>query len=150
MQSKATTVTEYLAELPEDRRAALKKVRAVIRKHLPKGYQEGMQYGMISYAIPLKKFPKTYNGQPLALASLASQKQYMSVYLMGVYGEEEQWFREAWAKTGRKLDMGRCCVRFKKLEDLPLELIGEVVARLTPDEFIARYEEARKSAKRRK
>jgi len=149
MQSKATTVTEYLAELPEDRRAALKKVRAVIRKNLPKGYKEGMQYGMIGYYIPLKKYPKTYNGQPLAIAGLASQKQYMSVYLMGVYGEEEQWFREAWAKTGKKLDMGKCCVRFKKLEDLSLELLGEVVARLTPDEFIARYEDARKSAKRK-
>lgn len=143
--SDAQTVAEYLAELPEDRRKAIKAVRAEIRKRLPKGYVETMQYGMISYVVPSKVLAKTYNGQPLALASLGNQKNYMTVYLNNVYAfpELESWFLEAYAATGKKLDMGKSCVRFKRLEDLPLDVVGEAIARTPVDAFIAKYEEAR-------
>ena len=120
MQSKAKTVAKYLAELPEDRRAAISKIRAVIRKNLPNGYKEGMQYGMIGYFVPHSIFPDGYHcdpKQPLPFASLASQKNHMALYLMCIYGSESHkaWFKEAWEKTGKKLDMGKSCVRFKKL-----------------------------------
>ena len=149
-QSKARTVEEYLAELPPDRREAIAAVREVIQDHLPEGYEETMQYGMISYVIPLAKYPVTYNKQPLGLASLASQKSYMSLYLMNVYGDKdtEQWFVERYRASGKKLDMGKSCVRFKRLEDLPLDLIGEAIARTPPSEFIERYEASRRNLKR--
>ncbi|MCC6130446.1 MAG: DUF1801 domain-containing protein, partial [Acidobacteria bacterium] len=128
MQSKAPTVDEYLASLPEDRRAALAAVRDVIRKNLDPSYEEGMQYGMIGYYVPHSVYPAGYHcdpKQPLPFAGLASQKGHMSLYLMCVYGdsEQEKWFREEWAKTGKKLDMGKSCVRFKKVEDLALGVI---------------------------
>ena len=130
MQSKATTVKDYLASLPEDRRAAISAVRDVIRRNLGPGYEEGMQYGMIGYYVPHKVYPAGYHcdpRQPLPFAGLASQKQHMSMYLMGVYcgcvdgkdSDRARWFREAWVKAGKKLDMGKACVRFKKLEDVP-------------------------------
>ncbi len=155
MQSKATTVTEYLTEMPEDRRAAIKAVRAVIRKNLGEGYKEGMQYGMIGYFVPHSVYPPGYHcdpKQPLPFAGLASQKNHMALYLMCVYGSPDQanWFREAWARTGKKLDMGKSCIRFKKLEDLPLEVIGEAIARVPADKFIAYYESVLKSAGKRK
>ncbi len=139
--SSAATVAEYLAELPEDRRKAIKAVRAEIRKRLPKGYVETMQYGMISYVVPSKVLDKTYNGQPLAVASLANQKNYMAVYLNCVYSSPEMmtWFNDAYLATGKKLDMGKSCVRFKRLEDLPVEVIGEAIARTPVDEFVAMY-----------
>src|SRR3989337_1277487 len=120
MQSKAKTVAEYLAELPADRRAAIKAVRAVILKNLDKNYEEGMQYGMIGYCVPHRVYPAGYHcdpKQPLPFAGLASQKNYMSLYLMCNYGETDQlaWFEQAWANAGKKLNMGKCCVRFKKL-----------------------------------
>jgi len=145
MPSKATTVAEYLASLPEDRRRALSAVRDVILENLDEGYEEGIQYGMISYYVPHKVFPAGYHcdpKQPLPYASLASQKSHMAVYLMCNYGEprNEKWFREAWAKTGKKLDMGKSCVRFKKLEDVALEVIGEAIRRSPAKEYIAHYE----------
>lgn len=145
MRSEATTVSEYLAELPEDRRRAISKVRAAIRKALPKGYEERMQYGMISYVVPSKRLPQTYNGQPLALASLGSQKNYMALYLNNVYADPSmhEWFTEAYRESGRKLDMGKSCVRFRKLDDLPLEVIGEAVSRTPVEDFVAHYLEAR-------
>lgn len=145
MQSAATTVDEYLLSLPEERRHAVERVREEILRNLPEGYEEGMQYGMISYYIPFSIYPKTYNGQPLAAISLASQKNYMALYLMAVYGDTEvnQWFREEYVKTGKKLDMGKSCVRFKRLEDLPLELVGQVVAKMPVDRWIAVSEAAR-------
>lgn len=150
VSSKATTVDAYLASLPADRRAAIAAVREVILGHLPPGYEEGMQHGMIGYAIPLSRYPDTYNGQPLVIAALASQKQHMSLYLMGVYGdpEIEAWFTERYRASGKKLDMGKSCVRFKKLDDLPLDLIGEVIARVSVDEHIAAAERARGPAKK--
>ncbi len=144
MQSKATTVDQYLAELPADRRAAIAAVRKVLKANLDKRVEEGMQYGMIGYYIPHKVFPAGYHcdpKQPLPFACLASQKNHMSVYLMSVYGGgvEENWFRERWAKTGKKLDMGKCCIRFKKLEDLALDVVGESVSRVSVDHYLAHY-----------
>ena len=133
MQSSAKSVDDYLAELDEGRRAAISAVRAVILANLPAGYQETMQYGMISYVVPLSVVAETYNGQPLMYIALASQKQYMSLYLTTVYGDQElaAWFKQRYLATGKKLNMGKSCVRFRKLHDLPLDLVGEVVA-LTP------------------
>ena len=151
-QSKAETVEEYLAELSPERRSEIATVRKVILDNLPDGYGERMQYGMISYVIPLETYPVTYNKQPLGLASLASQKNYMSLYLMNVYGDTdtERWFHEEYRASGKKLDMGKSCVRFKKVEDLPLELIGQTIARTSPDEFIERYETLRPELRRAK
>ncbi|MEX1112843.1 MAG: DUF1801 domain-containing protein [Patescibacteria group bacterium] len=145
VSSDAKTVEAYLAGLLPDRREAIGAVRDVIRKHLPEGYEEGMQYGMISFFIPLERYPDTYNGQPLAIASIAPQKNHMAVYLMCIYGHagEEAWFRKEFEKAGKKLDMGKSCVRFRKLEDLPLEVIGEAVARMPVDAFIMLYESSR-------
>ena len=136
MQSKAKTVKEYLEELPKDRRAAIGAVRKVILANLPKGYQEGMQWGMICFSVPLKLYPRGYGENKevsLPYVALASQKNYMAVYLMNIYaqGSEESWFAKAYKATGKKLDMGKGCVRFKKLDNLPLEVIGKAVA-LTP------------------
>lgn len=115
---------------------------------LPDGYDEGIQYGMISYHVPLARFEQTYNGRPLAYIGLANQKNYMSLYLMGVYGDAESDFRERFTATGRRLDMGKSCVRFKRLDDLPLEVIADEVARLPVDRFIEQYEDARVSSTR--
>jgi len=145
MQSDAQSVEAYLAELPEDRREVVEAVRAVILDNLPVGFEEGMQYGMIGYYVPLERYPVTYNGQPLGVAALASQKRHLSLYLMGIYGDagESTWFRERWAETGKRLDLGKSCVRFKRLDDLPLDLVGEAVARTTVEGFIAQYERNR-------
>ncbi|MGH7719026.1 MAG: DUF1801 domain-containing protein [Gemmatimonadaceae bacterium] len=145
VSSKARTVDQYLAELPPERRAVVAKVRDTVRRNLPKGYEETMR-GMISYEIPLSRFPKTYNGLPLAYAALAAQKNYYALYLMNVYGDakREAWFRSEFKKAGKKLDMGKSCVRFKALDDLPLDVIGQTIASTPPDELIARYEASRR------
>jgi hypothetical protein len=142
----AKTAAEYIAGLPPDRRAAIKAVRKAIKASLPKGYKEMILYGMISYVIPLSRYPVTYNGQPLTIASLGSRKSHMAVYLMAVYANPavREWFKASWARTGKKLDMGGSCVRFKKLDDLPVELIAEAIARVPPERFIQFYEKARK------
>ncbi|MBC7835868.1 MAG: DUF1801 domain-containing protein [Phycisphaerales bacterium] len=144
MQSKAKTVKEYLASLPEDRRAALEEVRKVILKNLDKDYEEGMQYGGIGYYVRRSVFPQGYHcdsSQPLPFAGLASQKNHMSVGLMCNYFEAEadKWFRAAWLETGKKLDMGKCCIRFKKIEDVALEVLGEAVRRVPAKKYIATY-----------
>jgi hypothetical protein len=147
----AATADAYVAQLPVERQEAIVAVRRVILENLPPGYQETMQYGMISYVIPLERYPKTYNGQPLAYVSLASQKNYMSLYLMCVYGdtEVERWFAEGFRAAGKKLNMGKSCVRFKKIEDLPMDLIGETIARMPVPGFIAIYEASRSRVKSR-
>jgi uncharacterized protein YdhG (YjbR/CyaY superfamily) len=155
MQSKATTVKEYLEELPEDRRAAINKVRQVIKKNLPKGMAEGMQYGMIGYFVPHKIYPAGYHcdpKQPLPFAGLASQKGHMSFYLCTLYQnpELEAWFRERMAAAGKKLDMGKGCIRFKRLEDLPLDVVGEMVGKMTVAEVIARYDAQREQSRQAK
>jgi uncharacterized protein YdhG (YjbR/CyaY superfamily) len=142
--SKAATVQEYLAELPEDRRAVVAAVRDVVLRSIPAGYQESMAFGMIGYGVPLERYPDTYNGQPLAYAAIAAQKNYYALYLMSAYtGAQEQAVREAFAAAGKKLDMGKSCIRFKKLDDLPLDALGRIIAATPPDAFIAQYEAAR-------
>jgi uncharacterized protein YdhG (YjbR/CyaY superfamily) len=152
MMSKASTVSEYLADLSPADRADIRKVRSVIVKNLPKGYKEAVQWGMICYAVPLSRYPDTYNGQPLCYAALAAQKNYHSLYLMNVYSTkaEEQEFRTRYEASGRKLDMGKSCVRFRAADDLPLDLIGKVIAKTPVDEFIANYEKARSGVKQTK
>jgi uncharacterized protein YdhG (YjbR/CyaY superfamily) len=142
MKSTATTADEYLAELPPERREAIARVRQVILDHLPEGYVEDMQWGMITYSVPLERYPDTYNGQPLALAALASQKRHMALYLMGVYGARDEAFRAAYRATGKRLDMGKSCVRFRSLDDLPLALVGETLASMPVDELIRQHEAA--------
>ena len=145
MQSDAKTVAEYLSNLDEVRREAISVVRGVILDNLPDGYEEAMQFGMITYVVPLSVLADTYNGQPLMYVALASQKRHMSLYLTNVYGDEsvEQWFRERYLAAGKKLDMGKSCVRFRKLDDLPLELVGEVVARTPIADFVEIYKASR-------
>ncbi|MCO6453911.1 MAG: DUF1801 domain-containing protein [Pirellulaceae bacterium] len=153
MQSKATTVEQYLAELPEDRRAAVQALREVILANLQGGYEEGMQYGMIGYYVPHSIYPAGYHcdpKQPLPLACVASQKNYLAVYLSCLYSQPEfdAWFRGAWTGAGKKLDMGKGCVRFKRIGDVPLEVLGQAIARVPVPEFIRIYETARESAGR--
>jgi len=145
VKSRATTVEEYLAELPEDRRAVIAEVRKLILEHLPAGYQERMNWGMITYEIPLERYPKTYNEQSLGYVALAAQKQYYALYLMGVYGdsEQEKALRQAYAAAGKRLDIGKSCLRFRKLEDLLVEPIAEIVASTPPEVMIAQYEASR-------
>src|SRR6185369_4464443 len=147
MQSKATTVEQYLKELPAERRGAISAVREVIKRNLDKAYEEGMLYGMIGFYVPHSLFPAGYHcdpTKPLGFCCLASQKNYMSLYMMTTYGEgpEQTWFKEAWAKTGKKLDMGKSCIRFKKLDDLPLDVIGEAIRRVPAKKYIEFYEKS--------
>jgi len=139
-----TTVKNYLAALPADRREALQAVRKVILKNLDKDYEEGIQYGAIGYYVPHRVFPPGYHcdpRQPLPFAGIGSRKGYMTLGFMGLYWhpDGDGWFREAWKKTGKKLDMGVACIRFKKVQDLPLDLIGKAVKELTVKKFVATY-----------
>jgi hypothetical protein len=148
VQSKAKTVAEYVASLPEDRREAIEALRKVFRTHLDPVFEECMQYGMISYVVPHRVFPAGYHcdpKQPLPFAGLASQKGHLSVYLMGIYAPDGaqnslfEWFRDAWLATGRKLDMGKCCIRFKRLEQVPLEVLGEALRRQPAKDYVEYY-----------
>jgi hypothetical protein len=143
--SKAATVKEYLASLPGDRRAALSEVRDVILKGLDKGFEEGMQYGMIGYYVPHSLYPAGYHcdpKQPLPYAGLASQKNHLALYMMCLYSDSknQKWFLKEWAKSGKKLDMGKSCIRFKKVEDLALGAIGAAMARVSAQDYIRNYE----------
>jgi len=148
VQSKATTVQDYLAELDPDRRDIIEEVLATVRASLPAGYVEAMRWGMISWEIPLEDYPNTYNGQPLSFAGLASQKDGCSLYLMCVYADDDdaERFKVAYRATGKRMDMGKSCVRFKKVDDLPLGLIAETIAAVPPEVYIARYEASRHEA----
>jgi uncharacterized protein YdhG (YjbR/CyaY superfamily) len=146
MTSAATTVAQYLQELPEDRRAAISKVRSVIRKNLPKGYVERMCNGMIAYVVPHRLYPAGYHcnpADPLPFAWLASQKGHMSIYLMSIYQDAvlEGWLRQQFHARGKKADMGKSCIRFKSLDDLPLDVIGQAIARVPVADFIMKYED---------
>lgn len=145
MQSQATTVQEYLAEVPDDRLEAIEAVREVILENLPEGFEEAVNWGMITYQVPLSRYPNTYNKKPLMMAALASQKNHMAVYLTGVYADAESRarFKSAYQATGKRMDMGQSCVRFRKLDDLPLELVGQAIAEYSVDEFIELNERAR-------
>lgn len=146
VQSTAESVEEYLAQLSDDQRAVVAKVRDVILAYLPEGYVESMNWGMISYELPLETYPDTYNGKPLGYVALAAQKHYYSLYLNNVYmdAELEMELRAGFEGAGLKLDMGKSCVRFRRLGDIPLDVIGNIVARTPPEAFIARYEVTRK------
>jgi uncharacterized protein DUF1801 len=144
--NKAKTVGEYLKQLPADRRKTLSAVRDVVLENLPKGYTEEIGWGAITYAIPLEDYPNTYNGQPLCIAALSAGKSYCSIHLMAAYGDTKtrKWLEEAFKKSGKKLDMGKACVRFKTPDDLPLDAIGQIIAKVTPDQYIKTYEAGRK------
>lgn len=146
MRSDATTVEGYLAELPDDRREAIAAVRDVVNAHLPEGYVEEMGFGMINWVIPLADYPATYNKQPLMIAALASQKNHLALYLMGLYadGPAERRFRDRYAAAQLKLDMGKSCVRFKKLAEVDLDAVGEAIAEIRPADLIATYEASRR------
>lgn len=152
MHSDANTVTAYLDELPEDRRQAIAAVRQVVLENLPPGYEEAMNWGMITYQVPLETYPDTYNGKPLMYAALASQKNHMAVYLTGIYMNEKssREFEKAYKASGKRYDVGKSCVRFRKLEDLPLELIGEIISRYKVEDFIQQYNQARSKNRSRK
>lgn len=146
-KSKATTVAEYLKLLPPERRKSLSAVRKVVRDNLPKGYEEAIGWGAITYAIPLKDYPNTYNGQPLCIAALTAGKNNCSLHLMAAYGDPEtrEWLEEQFRRSGKKLDMGKACIHFRQPDDLPLDAIAKVIAKVTPEKYIRRYEAARKS-----
>jgi len=143
--SKAKTVEEYLAELPEERRAVIASVRALVNRHIPDGYVEAMSWGMIAWEVPLSRYPTTYNKQPLPYVALAAQKQYYALYLTVCYANSAQdvVLRNAYADAGRKLDMGKSCLRFKSTDDLLSDVIGGVIASTPVDTLIAQYEASR-------
>ena len=151
VRSAATTVTQYLASLPADRRAVVGAVRALIRKKLPRGYRETMNWGMICYELPLSRYPDTYNGQPLGCAALAAQKNNFALYLWAAYGDpaSRKALVEGFKKAGKKLDMGKSCLRFRRLEDLAPEAIGRAISGLPPARLIAQYEAYRAGSSRR-
>jgi uncharacterized protein YdhG (YjbR/CyaY superfamily) len=147
MQSKAKTVEQYLKSLPEDRRKAIQQVRQTILENLPEGIEEMMQYGMIGYAVPLSVYPPGYHckkNEPLPYCSLASQKNFMAIYMFCTYMNkaDQEWLKKEFKAQGKKLDMGKSCIRFKKIEDLPLDAIGKIIGKPTVKEFIATYEKA--------
>lgn len=145
MPNAPATVAEYLKALPEERRKALSSVRAVLRKHLPKGYVETLDWGMISYVVPLSAYPTTYNGHPLCYAGLAARKGGYALYLMSAYAKAgaAAWLKEEFRKAGKKLDMGTSCIRFRRPDDLPLAAIGKLVASTPMKAYIALYERSR-------
>jgi hypothetical protein len=149
MQSKAKTVDEYLATLPDDRAEIIAALRKVIKKNLPKGFEETMQYGMISYVVPHKLYPAGYHCNPkdaLPFMSLASQKNHIAVYHMAIYqGLLHDWFLKEYKKhSDKKLDIGKSCIRFKKPDDVPVKLFGELASKVKPAEWIEIYEKTLK------
>jgi hypothetical protein len=142
VSSKATTPEAYIAELPPERADLIRRVRNLVNAHLPEGYREAMAFGMIGWGVPLARYPNTYNGQPLGYAALASQKNYAALYLNCVYASEDraEKLRAAYAKAGKKLDMGKSCIRFKNIEDLAENALAEAIASTPVDRFIAEYE----------
>jgi uncharacterized protein YdhG (YjbR/CyaY superfamily) len=145
-RSEAKTPEEYLAELPDPRREVVSRIREVILENLPEGFEETMNWGMIAYEVPLDRYPDTYNGQPLMYMALAAQKNHFAVYSSGVYmsPEGEEWVKKEFQNAGKKLDMGKSCLRFRKLEDVPLEVIGKIAQGHSVESFIAGFEAARR------
>ncbi len=145
VRSDATTVGQYLAELPDDRRGDVEAVRELILENLPAGYAEEMRWGMITYEVPLETYPDTYNGKPLMFAALAAQKRHLALYLTNVafvVGGEEA-FKTKYLETGKTLDMGRSCLRFKRADDLAMDVIAESISSMPLEEFIRQYEASR-------
>ena len=152
MPKSPQTVGAYLRGLDPERRRVLSAVRKAVNEHLPEGYAEGLAYGMIAWYVPLATFPDTYNGQPLGCAALAAQKNYNSLHLMAAYGNPKQAaaLRDGFARHGKKLDMGKGCLRFKALDDLPLDVIGKVIASMAPKALIDAHEAAHAGKRRRR
>jgi uncharacterized protein YdhG (YjbR/CyaY superfamily) len=150
MRSEAETVAQYLEELPDDRRRAIQTVRDTIVRNLPQGYEEAMNWGMITYQVPLEVHPDTYNRQPLMYAALASQKNHMAVYLSGIYADKDarERFERAYRSTGKRHDVGKSCVRFRTLDDLPLDVVGEAIGAIPMERFIETYAAGRARARR--
>ena len=147
MQYKATSAEDYISQIPKERQAALKKLRAVIKKNLPKGFKEGVGYGMMGWSVPHSLYPPGYHcnpKDPLPFIGIASQKNFIAVYHMGVYAIPSllKWFVAEHAKVSKKkMDMGKSCLRYKNPDDIPYELIGELASKITPEEWIEVYEE---------
>lgn len=153
MQSKAKTVDDYIAEIPADRQKAMQQLRKIVKKNLPKGFKESMNYGMMGYAVPHSIYPAGYHcnpSDPLPFMGIASQKNSINIYHMGIYSDPKllKWFQEAHAKASpKKLDMGKSCIRYKKPEDIPFNLIGELAAKITVEKWIEMYESVLKSSR---
>lgn len=145
VSSNASTVKEYLEDLPEDRRKDLTELVNLVRKHLPKGYEEVMAWGMVGYQVPMSVSGPTYNNQPIGPVAIAAQKHHISLYLLSIYASKELTleFRERWLASGKKLDMGKSCIRFKTLEQADLETIKWAVSLLRPKEFVDMYRDSR-------
>jgi len=143
------TVDDYIDSLPEERRIAIRAVREAVNSRLPPGYEEGIVYDMISWFVPWTRLAETYNNQPLCVASLGAQKGHMALYMMSVYGDDKlrAWFEKAYKASGKKLDMGKGCLRFKTLDHLPLGVIGETIGKVSVDSYVAAYEKARAGRK---
>ena len=143
--ARPTTVAAYLASLAPERRAVIEEARALVHKHISKGYAEFMNWGVINWGIPLEEFADTYNGQPLCYVALAAQKNYNSFYLMGAYDGSNgaKLLTDAFKKAGKRLDMGKCCLRFKHLDDLELTSVAKLIAMSTPKDYIAYYKRTR-------
>ncbi len=156
MQYKATSVDDYINQIPEERKAAVKKLRKTILDNLPKGFEEGINYNMIGYYVPHSKYPDGYHcnpKDPLPFMNVASQKNFIALYNMGVYSDENilNWFVNEYPKHCKyKLDMGKSCIRFKKIDDIPYDLIGELVSKITPEQWIETYESTVKDSRKRK
>lgn len=146
VSSKAISVTQYIEELSDDRKEIIKKIRAIINKNLPAGYKEVMEYGMICYVIPLSKYPDTYNKKPLVYCALASQKQYVSLYLSCVYVDKKtrKEFEDRYKQSGKKLNAGASCVRFRTLEEIPFDVVKKAIKKFSLKKFIEIYETSRK------
>jgi len=146
MQSKATSVDQYIQELPDDRREAMQKLREAILKNLPEGFSEEMGYGMMGYGVPHSIYPDGYHCDPkqaLPFVALASQKNFIALYHMGIYANPQiyEWFVEEYPKHSKaKLDMGKSCVRFKKMDQIPFKLLGELMTKVSVKEWIETYE----------
>lgn len=152
-ENKSRTVSEYLAGLPAEQRATVRKLRSFVKKHLPKGYKEQIGFGAITYAVPLTRLPDTYNGQPLCYAAIAAKKNFYTLYLMGPYGNptQKKWMADEFKKRGKKFDMGQSCLHLKSLDDIPQDVVGEVIASVPLADYVDMYRASRaKGAKRAK
>ena len=149
--ARPSTVAAYLRALPSEQRSTLTKLRQFIRKHVPKGYQEATNWGAITYQVPLKRYPETYNKQPLCYVAIAAQKNYFSLYLMSVYGDpaKKRQLEQGFAHAGKKFDMGKACIRFRALDELPLDTVADIIASTPVDTYVAVYERSRKGRTRR-
>ncbi len=152
--SSATTIAEYIDSLDDERKAAVIKLHEIITKNLPVGFESGMNYGMIGYFVPHSLYPSGYHVDPklpLPFMALASQKNYIAVYHMGLYADDEmlEWFKNEYSHTGQKLDMGASCIRLKNPSSIPYEVIGDLASRVTPQEYIAQYEAVLKNKRKK-